>query len=80
MATDKKTFVSGGGLVVFLVTWLVVSHWSTPYDNTDDQLNGERSGMGLYTDNLTGCQYLSSGFLGGITPRLDSDGKHVGCR
>ena len=39
----------------------------------------ERSGMGLYVDQLTGCNYLSvSG--GGITPRISSDGRHYGCR
>lgn len=38
-------------------------------DSTDTKTT--RSGMELYTDALTGCQYLSAG--GGITPRLDSD-------
>ena len=34
------------------------------------------SGLGLYTDNLTGCQYLSSP-RGGLVPRLDKDGTHI---
>lgn len=33
-----------------------------------------RSGMRLHTDHETGCQYLSRG---GLTPRLDRDGKHI---
>lgn len=69
--------------VWLIVAWLSfawVVDWGTPYDNTDDQENEIRSGMILHTDNLTGCQYLKAGSLGGITPRLDGDGKHVGCR
>lgn len=32
------------------------------------------------TDEDTGCQYLTSGvFAGGITPRLDANGRHMGC-
>lgn len=42
-------------------------------DSTDGE--NERSGMNLYTDALTGCQYLSAG--GGLTPRIDSDGEPV---
>lgn len=34
------------------------------------------SGLGLYTDNLTGCQYLSSP-RGGLVPRLDKDGTQI---
>lgn len=37
-----------------------------------------RSNMRVTTDNLTGCQYLGSE-RGGITPRVDSTGKHI-CR
>jgi len=36
-----------------------------------------RSGVIVRTDNLTGCQYLVDH---GITPRLDKNGKQVGCR
>lgn len=36
-----------------------------------------RSGLGLYTDNRTGCQYVKAGFFGGITPRLDQSGKPI---
>ena len=44
-------------------------------DDTDDP-NGKHSGMMLYTDHRTGCQYVGT-VLGGITPRLDRDGKPV---
>jgi hypothetical protein len=39
----------------------------------------KRSGMVLYTDAKTGCQYLSVPH-GGITPRLGADGRQYGCR
>ena len=61
------------------IIWILSTLLCTPYDTTDDELNSERSGLRLHTDNLTGCQYLST-FLGGPTPRLDAEGKHVGCR
>lgn len=33
----------------------------------------------LYTDKLTGCEYLSDGR--GLTPRIAADGKtHMGCK
>lgn len=43
-------------------------------DSTDTKT--ARSGMKLFTDALTGCQYLSVGD-GGLTPRIDSDGEPV---
>jgi len=51
-----------------------------PYDNTDNKAKGIRSGMSLFTDHLTGCQYLRAGLFGGITPRLDYKGNHIGCK
>ena len=43
-------------------------------DSTDSK--DERSGLVLYTDYQTGCQYVGTPF-GSITPRLDKDGKIV---
>lgn len=42
----------------------------------DDSDGEKRSGMIVYTDALTGCQYVGT-ILGSITPRLDKDGKIV---
>jgi hypothetical protein len=41
-------------------------------DSTDGP--NQRSGLGLYVDHGTGCQYLSRQFSG-VTPRLSADGK-----
>ena len=49
-----------------------------PFDDTDPPSAGPyfgRSGLGVYTDNRTGCQYVKAGFFGGTTPRLDENGK-----
>lgn len=46
-------------------------------DDTDPP-NGI-SGLGLYTDNATGCQYLSRDRS--LAPRIAADGKtHMGCK
>lgn len=45
-----------------------------PSDDTDPP--GGRSGLGLYTDARTGCQYLTRPGTG-ITPRVDREGKHI---
>ena len=66
--------------IMWLLILLSVLTWANPYDDTDDEKNGVRSNMSLTTDYKTGCQYLSRGIFGGITPRLNSKGEHVGCR
>ena len=60
---------------VWLAGILLWRFW--PYDDTDPPSG--RSGLLVYTDAKTGCQYLrASG--GGITPRMQGDGKQVGCK
>lgn len=49
------------------------------YDSTDNDTNGIRSGLLVKKDYGTGCEYLVT-LLGGITPRVDGDGKQVGCK
>lgn len=57
---------------VFLLI-LVLNFFKVGWDSTDGE---SRSGLGLHTDNLTGCQYLSS-TRGGLVPRVDSNGTHI---
>jgi hypothetical protein len=47
---------------------------SLKHDDTDPP-NGH-SGMSLYTDARTGCQYVGIPF-GSLTPRLDAQGKQI---
>lgn len=49
-----------------------IDYFRIGYDSTDGE---ERSGLGLHTDAMTGCQYLSRS--GGLTPRLDAKGNHI---
>jgi hypothetical protein len=63
-------FIAGACLALLLV-WL----WpSNPRDDTDPP--GGRSNLRPLTDHKTGLQYLAT-VGGGITPRLDLDGKHM---
>lgn len=57
---------------MFFLT-LVLNFFKVGWDSTDGE---SRSGLGLHTDNLTGCQYLSSP-RGGLVPRFDKDGTHI---
>ena len=61
---------------ILLVVTLVMDHF-TPYDSTDNEEGGERSGLVLYIDDHTGCHYVKGGIFGGTTPRLDEDGNHM---
>lgn len=67
-------------LFVVAVVYLVarIADQVRPYDSTDPP-NG-RSGLILYTDHLTGCQYLARPIAGSMTPRMDGRGRHVGCK
>lgn len=70
--------VAVGGAVLLLVVLLVGALTSgSERDSTDPP--GGRSGMALHIDHATGCEYLSKS-RGGITPRLDGQGRHMGCR
>ena len=62
-------------LLVALPVLAVVIH--TPRDDSDPPYG--MSGMSLYTDNLTGCQYLSTWWFGALLPRFDASHNHVGC-
>ena len=53
-----------------------------PLALTDHQLSGERSGLIIYTDFYTGCQYIGT-MAGGLTERRRAsapdqpDGRHM---
>lgn len=59
-------------MAVLILFAVVILDAVLPRDDTDTPT--ERSGMGLYTDHRTGCQYLGRS-LGTLTPRLDAEGK-----
>lgn len=71
--THQLTAVLWTFVVIILAVVLAGIFMDGDRDSTDTKT--ARSGMKLYTDALTGCQYLSAG--GGLTPRIDSDGEPV---
>ena len=73
---SRETWV----FIVTLAAIYVLFDRLTPYDDTDDKENNGRSGMVLFTDHGTGCQYVGTGQIWGnssITPRMDSSGNQV---
>jgi len=66
--------------VVFFLILQAVNVSPLFRDDTDPGTSwgDSRSGIKPATDALTGCQYLLSP-KGGIAPRLDARGQHVGC-
>jgi hypothetical protein len=61
------------GLSIFLA-YAAADAFKLGWDDTDGET--KRSGMRLFTDYRTGCQYLG-GAWGGITPRVNRDGTHM---
>jgi hypothetical protein len=61
-------------VTVFIVIVAVILAGRGDRDDTDPP--DGRSGLSLYTDSKTGCQYLRAG-ISGLTPRLDRDGKQI---
>lgn len=77
--TEKLARDFRWGVCVMFIVWLLANAtgpwtWIQALDDTD--LPTKRSGMNLYTDHGTGCQYLATP-LGSLTPRLDADGKPI---
>ena len=70
----SKAFLNMMLWLVILASILGVA-WNASKDDTDPP--DGRSGMVLYTDHKTGCQYLSRPLFGALTPRLDASGKQV---
>jgi hypothetical protein len=68
-------------IMVIVAVSLVANHFRWGYDDTDDkrpgQMFGKRSGLTLYTDHMTGVQYVKTGLFGATHARLDKDGKPI---
>lgn len=62
-------------LILLWLASLLLSPVTVPRDDSDSP--SKRSGMSLYIDYGTGCQYLSTPIFGSLTPRLDADGKQI---
>lgn len=60
--------------VYLLICVIAVVSFFAPHDDTDAP--GSRSGLAIYVDYKTGCEYLGRTF-GGLTPRLNVNGSAV---
>lgn len=69
----RKLFILCGALLAVILVGRC-----TPYDSTD-QGTERRSGLQLYIDHETGCEYISKPYFGSLQPRLDKEGWHI-CR
>ena len=65
-------------VIAIVIVWLAAYFMPIGRDNTDPPWPGH-SGMRLYTDSLTGCQYLGTGEA--LIPRMSSDSNtQLGCK
>ena len=72
-----KGFFHWIGIIVIGGVFLLTAYTLTIKSIDDSDVSRwKRSGMRVYTDNLTGIQYLSVPG-GGITPRMGIDGKFI---
>lgn len=62
-------------ILLFVIAAVFLVDWLAPHDDSDPA--GGRSGLRIYVDYRTSCQYLAAGWLGGLTPRLDNSGRQI---
>lgn len=62
-----------GGVIGVAICLVMTGGIDRPADATDDARTGARSGLTVYIDHGTGCQYLRAG--NGMFPRLGADGR-----
>jgi len=68
----------GTMVAIILLCWVLIYSTGGPgRDDTDSRETKQRSGLSLYTDYGTGCQYIKAGLFGKTIPRLDKNGKHI---
>lgn len=71
-----KKFLSENWFLLLFVGYLLIADCGRAHDDSTDSPT-ERSGLRLYTDHGTGCQYVAAGYFGELTPRLGPDGKPI---
>lgn len=64
-------------LSVLAASGFILATLSSSHNNINNISTDEPSNMSLKIDHATGCQYLSNGIFGGLTPRLDKNGRQI---
>jgi hypothetical protein len=76
-----RFFNSPATAPIAIATVLACSALVGCIERDDSDPPGGRSGLIIFTDNLTGCQYLARSSFNGapepLTPRLHADGTQV---
>lgn len=67
-------FMVFGTMIVNHLDQAIFQAFHIGQDTTDGP--DSRSGLALFTDHMTGCQYVGSPY-GGVTPRIDRDGNPI---
>ena len=67
-------------VVALIVGIVLVAAAVLARGHNDTDPPGGHSGLTVYTDNLTGCQYITAAVLSTPNPRMDGHGHQVGCR
>lgn len=80
---ENEIFIGLKQFTLWICAWFVFALFVgflfnrfTDIGRDDSDSETERSGVKIITDHLTGLQYLETE-RGGITPRLNIDGKQV---
>lgn len=64
-------------ICMIFFAWIMISHICLGQRPDSTDAKGKHSGMRVLVDNKTKKQYLTT-FAGGMTPRLDAQGNHMG--
>ncbi|MEG3640470.1 DUF6440 family protein [Magnetococcus sp. PR-3] len=70
--TTKQSLYGWVSIALFVLgMW-----WASDRHHDSTDYPGQRSGMEIYVDALTGCHYLTTA-RGGLTPRVDQQGHNI---
>lgn len=72
---NRTKWIYTAWLVVLVIILLLPQPHK--YNDTDNITKHKKSGLTLYTDFGTGCQYIKSGVFGGLSPRYDLNGVQI---
>lgn len=68
--------LKGAAFVLSALTALLVAGCDNEHHAT---ANKQPFSVEIYKDYVTGCEYVNGGGYGGLTPRVDGTGAHIGC-
>ena len=64
-------------LIILIMLSYLSDYYKIGFDDSDNNITHERSNLKIYTDHLTGVQYIKFGMFGPVINRLDKYGNQV---